>query len=289
MGDFYSDSIQYRGNKLFRLSSNKMRATVSTVGLLDNGVVKLNNSLVFARPLESTSSLKFSPNNDLVNEVVNINQSSVLASMDSMKIKVTGNWAFEEISMPQVAILVSFLDYQANRCRIIRSKTKDYSDTSVIMQTERFYISNLSCNANCFVALLISSKLRPVDYGIESFLSFIRKIENYWISHFLLSQLFNEDKDSGTDRLYNASKSYGVSESYFRKLCHNTFTRGPKKQLRIWRASHSALQLIEKDKSIATIAGNNGYASSSHFSSEIKSIFGIRPREFRDLEVFFNE
>lgn len=286
MSDVYSKGIPC---KLFLLHDK--RKSISTVSISESGVINLNNSLIYARPLNSSSVLRFSLNRDVLNthHEVKINQASVLASMDTLKIEVTGDWVYEEFSMPQLAILISFLDYQSNRCRIIHSKTSDYCDTSIIIQTERYYISNVTYNGRCLLALLISSKLRPVDYGIENLFSFIRKIENYWISHFLLSQLLNEDKDSGTDRLYNASKNYGVSESYFRKLCHNTFTRGPKKQLRIWRASHSALQLIEKDNSIATIAGNNGYASSSHFSSEIKSIFGIRPREFKDLEGFFYE
>jgi AraC-like DNA-binding protein len=49
------------------------------------------------------------------------------------------------------------------------------------------------------------------------------------------------------------------------------------------------LQLIENDQSIGTIAGDNGYASSSHFSSEIKSLFGITPREFKKLEGLLHE
>ncbi|MBZ2397922.1 helix-turn-helix domain-containing protein [Erwinia amylovora] len=288
MGTFYSKAVQCRGSKRFLLKSGGNRST-STVNHTANDVIKLNNSLIFAKPLNAASFLVLSANNNGIDGEIRINQSSVLASVDTLEIEVTGDWFFEQLSMPQVAILISFLDYHSNPCRLIHPKTGDYYDESLIIQSDRFYISKVHYSGKCLMALLISRRLRPVDYGIENFLNFIRRIENYWISHFLLSQLLKEDKDSSADRLYNASKSYGVSESYFRKLCHNTFSRGPKKQLRIWRASHSALQLIEKDNSIATIAGNNGYASSSHFSSEIKSIFGIRPREFKDLKGFFYE
>ncbi|WP_374191026.1 helix-turn-helix domain-containing protein [Candidatus Symbiopectobacterium sp. 'North America'] len=57
----------------------------------------------------------------------------------------------------------------------------------------------------------------------------------------------------------------------------------------MWRAVYSALQLIDNDESIATVAWNNGYASSYHFSTEIKTLFGITPREFKNLEGFLNE
>lgn len=288
MGDIHSSSKGCRANKLFLMKSHKKKGK-SAVSFSENGIVNLNNSLLFARPLSATSVMVFTSNEDGGNNEVMINQSSLLATVDALRIKVTGDWFFEELTMPQVAILIAFLDYQANPCRVIHSKTGGNCDESIIMQTERFYISNVNNNGRCLIGLLIGSRISPLDYGVENFFSFIRKIENYWISHFLLSQLLKEDKESGSGRLYNASKSYGVSESYFRKLCHNTFTRGPKKQLRIWRASHSALQLIENNNSIATIAGNNGYASSSHFSSEIKSIFGIRPREFKDLKGCFYE
>ncbi|AUX72531.1 helix-turn-helix domain-containing protein [Erwinia pyrifoliae] len=288
MGNFYSNGVQFRGAKRFLLNSDGNRP-VTTVDLTGNDVIEFSNSLVFAKPLNESSYLGFSSDGNRIDGELRINQSSVFASLDTMKIKVTGDWLFEQLSMPQVAILISFLDYHDNPCRIIHSKTGNYYDESLIIQNDRFYISKVNYSGRCLVALLIGRRLRSVDYGIENLFNFVRRIENYWISHFLLSQFLKEEKDSSADRLYNASKSYGVSESYFRKLCHNTFSRGPKKQLRIWRASYSALQLIEKDNSIATIAGNNGYASSSHFSSEIKSIFGIRPREFKDLKGFFYE
>lgn len=286
MGDIYYNKKRCWSNKLF-LSNSSRKKMEPDVVVSKNGIVDLNNSLLFARPLSSTSFMALTLNNS--GEEVMINQSSLLASVDTVRIKVTGDWYFEELAMPQVAILISFLDYQANPCRIIHSKTNSYCDKSIIMQNERFYISNVNYNKCCLIGLLIGSRIMPLDSGVENFFYFMRKIENYWISHFLLSYLLNEDKESGCNKLYNASKSYGVSESYFRKLCHNTFTKGPKKQLCIWRASHSVLQLIDNDSSIATIAGNNGYASSSHFSSEIKSIFGIRPREFKDLKGCFYE
>ncbi|CAO96955.1 helix-turn-helix domain-containing protein [Erwinia tasmaniensis] len=286
MGDFFYQKKRCCSKKIFFSNSSRKKVEPAVV-VSQNGIVDLKNSLLFARPMSSASFMALTLKNS--GDEVIINQSSLLASVDTVRIKVTGDWYFEKLTMPQVAILISFLDYQINPCRIIHSKTNNYCDKSIIMQTERFYISSVNNNKRCLIGLLIGSRIMPLDSGIENFFAFMRKIENYWISHFLLSYLLNEDKESASSKLYNASKSYGVSESYFRKLCHNTFTKGPKKQLCIWRASHSVLQLIDNDSSIATIAGNNGYASSSHFSSEIKSIFGIRPREFKDLQGCFYE
>ena len=189
--------------------------------------------------------------------------------------------------MSQVTTLFSFLDYQT-KCPEASGEGIEGQE-NVMLLTASHLVLRVEHENKSLMALLISSLLAPQDRRLASLFAFVRNVESYWIAHFLLSQVMNEDKESETHKIYNASRIYGVSESYFRKLCHHAFTRGPKKQLRLWRAANSALQLIENDQSIATIAGDNGYASSSHFSSEIKSLFGITPREFKKLEGLLHE
>lgn len=255
--------------------------------------INLNNGVLFARPLNSESVAAVYPSGEPRDNydvrLNNIIQPIVLSTLDNMKIVFGGDWMVEILSMSQATTLFSFLDYQAKSRRVIAESRVGEKNNSLLMHTERNLAVLVEDECKSLMGILIFTLLKPRDCRLENLFSFVRNVESYWIAHFLLSQVMNEDKESGSHKICNASKIYGVSESHFRKLCRHAFTRGPKKQLRLWRAAHSALQLIEKDNSIAAIAGNNGYASSSHFSSEIKSLFGITPREFKKLEGLLHE
>lgn len=255
--------------------------------------IVINNGMLFARPLNSESVMAVSASGELRenydDRLNNILQPIVLSTLDNMDIAFEGDWMVEILSMSQATTLFSFLDYQAKSRSVIDEARVGETNTSVLMHTERNLAILVGDECKSLMGMLIFTLLKPQDRRLENLFSFVRNLESYWIAHFLLSQLMNEDKKSDNHKIGNASKIYGVSESYFRKLCHNAFARGPKKQLRLWRAARSALQLIEKDNSIVAIAGNNGYASSSHFSSEIKSLFGITPSEFKNLEGFLHE
>ncbi|HEN3636229.1 TPA: helix-turn-helix domain-containing protein [Yersinia enterocolitica] len=250
--------------------------------------INLNNGVLFARPLNSEAVMTVSASGELRDNyddrLNNILQPIVLSTLDNMKITFEGDWMVEILSMSQITTLFSFLDYQAKSRSVIADPCVEETNTSLLMHTERNLAILVEDECKSLMGMLIFTLLKPQNCRIENLFSFVRNVESYWISHFLLSQVMNEDKESDSHKIGNASKIYGVSKSYFRKLCHHAFTRGPKKQLRLWRAAHSALELIEKNNSIAAVAGNNGYASSSHFSSEIKSLFGITPREFKKLE-----
>lgn len=252
--------------------------------------IDLNNGIIFARPLDEQSVLSFTITETEGNGVVDksdIRHPTVLATRSNMHVGLEGEWQTEIMPMSQAATLFSFLDFQS-KCREIKMPDNASSQT-ILLHTDLHLVVAAGAADKSFMGMLMNAMLNPQEYRLDSLFVFVRNVESYWISHFLLSQVMNEDKESDTHKIYNASKVYGVSESYFRKLCHHAFTRGPKKQLRIWRAANSALQLIEKDNSIAMIAGDNGYASSSHFSSEIKSHFGITPREFKKLEGLLHE
>lgn len=255
--------------------------------------IDLNNGVLFARPLNSESVMCVSASGGLRenydDRLNNILQPIVLSTLNNMEIGFRGDWMVEILSMSQASTLFSFLDYQAKSRSVNAEPRIGETNTSLLMHTERNLAILVDDECKSLMGMLIFTLLKPQDRRLENLFSFVRNVESYWIAYFLLSQVMNGDKESDSHKIGNASKIYGVSESYFRKLCHHAFTRGPKKQLRLWRAAHSALQLIEKDNSIAAIAGNNGYASSSHFSSEIKSLFGITPREFKKLEGLLHE
>ncbi|MBJ2066144.1 helix-turn-helix domain-containing protein [Serratia odorifera] len=255
--------------------------------------IYLNNGVLFSRPINSESVMNVSASGELRenygDRLNNILQPIVLSTLDNMEIAFRGGWMVEILSMSQATTLFSFLDYQAKSRSVNAEPRIGETNTSLLMHTKRNLAILVDDECKSLMRMLIFTLLNPQDRRLENLFSFVRNVESYWIAHFLLSQVMNEDKESDSHKIGNASNIYGVSESYFRKLCHHAFTRGPKKQLRLWRAAHSALQLIEKDNSIAVIAGNNGYSSSSHFSSEIKSLFGITPREFKKLEGLLHE
>ncbi|MDR3106187.1 MAG: helix-turn-helix domain-containing protein [Yokenella regensburgei] len=269
------------------------RAHAGMLLFVSDECIELNNGMLFARPLNSESVMAVSASGELRenydDRLNNILHPIVLSTLDNMEIAFGGDWMVEILSMSQATTLFSFLDYQAKSRSVIAEPREGETNTSLLMHTERNLVILVDDECKSLMGMLIFTLLKPKDHRLGNLFSFVRNVESYWIAHFLLSQVMNEDKESDSHKIGNASKIYGVSESYFRKLCHHAFTRGPKKQLRLWRAAHSALQLIEKDNSISAIAGNNGYASSSHFSSEIKSLFGITPREFKKLEGLLHE
>lgn len=257
--------------------------------------IELNNGVMFARPINSEAVMVISASeklrgNHCENErLENISQPIVLSTLDNMGIIFNGKWVIEKISMPQATTLFSFLDYQAKSRGFFAEPYLEETKSSLLIHTERNLVLLVEAEFKSMMGMLILTLLNPQDRRLESLFAFIRNVESYWVAYFLLSQIMNEDNDSDSHKICNVSKLYGVSETYFRKLCRHAFAMGPKKQLRLWRAAHSVLQLIENDNSIAVVAGNNGYASSSHFSSEIKSLFGITPREFKKLEGLFHE
>lgn len=257
---------------------------------IDCKEIKCHSAILYARPVNQHSIMSLGIDQTEEKSAVafdTIRHAVMIATLSEIHLCFSGEWIVEVKSMSQATTLFSFFDYQT-KCPEASGEGIEGQE-NVMLLTASHLVLRIEHKNKSLMALLISSLLDPQDRRLESLFAFVRNVESYWIAHFLLSQVMNEDKESETHKIYNASRIYGVSESYFRKLCHHAFTRGPKKQLRLWRAANSALQLIENDQSIATIAGDNGYASSSHFSSEIKSLFGITPREFKKLEGLLHE
>ncbi|MBA4823741.1 helix-turn-helix domain-containing protein [Pantoea ananatis] len=271
------------------LSEDMLRGKTHKINCED---IKFHSAILFARPVNQNSIILLALDQTEEKSAValdTIRHAVIIAILSEMNLFFSGEWIIEVMSMSQAATLFSFLDYQS-KCPEARASFESIEgQDDVMLRTASHLVLRVEHENKSFMALVISSLLDLQDRRLESLFTFVRNVESYWIAHFLLSQVMNEDKEGETHKIYNASRIYGVSESYFRKLCHHAFTRGPKKQLRLWRAANSALQLIENNHSIATIADDNGYASSSHFSSEIKSLFGITPREFKKLEGLLHE
>ncbi|WP_080971103.1 helix-turn-helix domain-containing protein [Burkholderia cepacia] len=111
-----------------------------------------------------------------------------------------------------------------------------------------------------------------------AFCDHIRALETYGIARFLLCESVDRDV-----RLEKLAKRYGLSPSHFRRLCRTTLGQGAKHQLRNWRLARSLLDMVDRSAPLTTVALNNGYASSSHFSSEVRSMLGVKPSELTTL------
>lgn len=109
------------------------------------------------------------------------------------------------------------------------------------------------------------------------FISMLRKMESYCVIQFLFSQ----SKSGNT--LIELGENYGVSYSHFRRLCNHALGGKVKNELRIWRMAQSLLENIEKEGNLTQLAINNGYASSSHFSNEIREMMGVSPRDLSNI------
>ncbi|MPV71663.1 helix-turn-helix domain-containing protein [Burkholderia sp. BE17] len=108
-------------------------------------------------------------------------------------------------------------------------------------------------------------------------LAFLREQESYRLVCFLLSEY------PQLRSVAALAARYGVSESHFRRLGHQALGRSVKRELREWRAAWAVLDLIDGRDSLTKVAMNHGFASSSHFSREIKDLFGMPPRRFRTV------
>ncbi|MGL4978292.1 MAG: helix-turn-helix domain-containing protein [Plesiomonas sp.] len=124
----------------------------------------------------------------------------------------------------------------------------------------------------------LQQALNPLPEFAQA-LTLLRGTESYWLVRFLLAQSVYGDtlKDLG-DR-------YGVSNSHFRRLCRQALGGGAKSELRDWRMARSLLDVVERQGTLTEVALKHGYSSSSHFSNEIRQLFGVSPRGLTNIII----
>lgn len=113
---------------------------------------------------------------------------------------------------------------------------------------------------------------------IKTFFNTLRHSEHYWLVKHLVSAT-----DCKNSNVRDISQRYGLSGTHFRRLCQRYIGNQSKYQLRYWRGVTSVLDIMVKEHSLTRIAADNGYCSASHFSNEIKILFGMSPRKIRNL------
>lgn len=113
---------------------------------------------------------------------------------------------------------------------------------------------------------------------LKTFFNTLRHSEHYWLVKHLISAA-----DCKNNNIRDISQRYGLSGTHFRRLCQRYIGNQSKYQLRHWRGVASVLDILVKEHSLTRIAADNGYCSASHFSNEIKILFGMSPRKIRNL------
>lgn len=111
------------------------------------------------------------------------------------------------------------------------------------------------------------------------FLHLLRHTEAYWLTRYLL------DNANGKMNLAEMGNKYGLSYSHFRRVCKQVLGNSAKTVLQQWRVARALLERVENQTSLTHLAIKYGYASSSHFSTEIKKILGVSPRALSDITL----
>lgn len=136
----------------------------------------------------------------------------------------------------------------------------------------------LDCDRRQLEFWFITATLDGVP-ELEGFLARLRRTESYWLVRYLLS---------ASARLVGANLAelgelYGLSYSHFRRVCKQALGNNAKSELKNWRIARSLLEVVEHRSSLTDVALKHGYASSSHFSTEIKNRLGVPPRALADI------
>ena len=115
------------------------------------------------------------------------------------------------------------------------------------------------------------------DVAWQAFASVLRHTESYGLVRFLLEQ------GTHSEKLTTLAQRYGVSVSHFRRLCRQALGTAAKPALRGWRTAQALLNMSLHDGSLTDVALEFGFASSSHFSKEIRELVGFTPSSLADI------
>lgn len=111
----------------------------------------------------------------------------------------------------------------------------------------------------------------------QAFAGALRQTEAYGLVRFLLEQ------GTRSEKLTDLAQRYGVSVSHFRRLCRQALGSAAKPALRGWRTAQALLNMSLRDGSLTDVALEFGFASSSHFSKEIRELVGFTPSSLADI------
>lgn len=236
--------------------------------LKQEDVIKVYNSDVWLLTPNEGECFLFDICQDRVYERCKIVKSSLLV-LNRVSIHVkSDNVSFRSLKLARLSKLLAFMD-MAFENNVTQVKPPNWM--TLELSNPEIYEDIKSCE-NWFLKQYMS----PTP-EFSFFISMLRKMESYCVVQFLFSQ----SKSGNT--LIELGENYGVSYSHFRRLCNHALGGKVKNELRIWRMAQSLLENIEKEGNLTQLAINNGYASSSHFSNEIRDMIGVSPRDLSNI------
>ncbi|WP_263070802.1 helix-turn-helix domain-containing protein [Enterobacter huaxiensis] len=194
-------------------------------------------------------------------------QYSVVAISSGTACAATGDVYYKKIDFRSLAKLQAFIDSSKRSAQIFTPGIswaalpvdKDFNITSKALE---YWFIRISVESN---------------NDFMRFSSVLKNTEWYQLVYFLL-EMSNRDS---SEKLSDMSARYGVSVSHFRRLCRTALGNSTKVELRDWRLSRAIVELMGEKKNITEIAMKHGYSSLSHFSNEVKTEFGVSPRELK--------
>jgi AraC-like DNA-binding protein len=112
----------------------------------------------------------------------------------------------------------------------------------------------------------------PTDIAppLAALLRHLARSESYGLMRFLLEQ-------GGDHSVAALAERYGLSSAQFHRRCRQVLGRPLKRELRIQRAARTLLAYPGRSRSFTYLAADHGYASLSHFCTDIKSLIGCSP------------
>lgn len=111
---------------------------------------------------------------------------------------------------------------------------------------------------------------RQEDTPLERLLRHLARSESYGLMRFLL-------EEGGENTVAALAQRYGLSSAQFHRRCRQVLGRPLKRELRIQRAARALLAYPGRARSFTYLAADHGYASLSHFCTDVKSLIGCSP------------
>lgn len=179
-----------------------------------------------------------------------------------------GEIKYCEMDCRQLAKLQAFLD-------LATADEIDFSHAglSAILSAGAEQILNINNIEYWYV-----NQAMTTGYQQSKFAAILRNTEWYQLVRFLLTESEVEPRR----RIQDLCARYGLSLAHFRRLSSYALGKTTKVELRDWRLIR-ALLAFAGEGNMTAVAMDHGYASLSHFSSEVKETFGISAREMKQI------
>jgi AraC-like DNA-binding protein len=197
-------------------------------------------------------------------------QGSLLACHESALRVTTGEVEVRHLGVVGFAKLLAFID-GVSQAEPVAASSSEYPGP-IVLELAPHIATDPRALEYWFIGQLIKG-----DAAFGALTAFLRRLENYWLIKYLVSESALQKKVS------DLGEEYGLSYSHFRRVCKAALGNSVKSELKAWRAARSLLDVVGGRHSMTEAAIKNGYASSSHFSTEIKNLFGLSPRAILEL------